>query len=383
MSLKYIVLIVLAGLGDWLLSTYMYVWMSSIFTMAIMMYFAMLNTKDRAEVARQHTTHSESEESELRQALIKTGMAMKTSVGGVASGMENILRMQSDAIETLSRAFSGLKDLLDRQQEEIKYLLYDVSKDGVNIGSKMSSFAENTSLTLNQFVNTTIEMSAASMRLVGKVGQIANQMPHVMKALKDIDQISSQTNLLALNAAIEAARAGESGRGFAVVADEVRALSNRSAGFSNEIQAQLSSINEAIRSLTDEVGKVASHDMSYVLAARQEVEDAIKELLIKSQKDQQVATSLSEISTNLIHALHEAMRGLQFEDMTSQNVQYNIETLRLLEPIANTLEHNAKNLQTMQISLSTQLEHFSTSAEMRKHNRVSADSMKSGGIDLF
>jgi methyl-accepting chemotaxis protein len=221
------------------------------------------------------------------------------------------------------------------------------------------------------------------MDLVEKVTYIANQMPKVMKALKDIDQIAAQTNLLALNAAIEAARAGESGRGFAVVADEVRALSNRSAGFSNDIQAQLRNINDAINGLTSEVGIVASQDMSYVLDAKREVETAISELLEKSKQDQVVATNLDEISSLLVSALHQAMRGLQFEDITSQNVRHTLSLMRSLEPIASTLMSGAKSLDGVRTALTEEINDHQQQLSVRAKNPVSALSMQSGDIDLF
>lgn len=385
MSLKYVALILLAAVGGLALGSFFYPWMGTLFTLAVMIYSNTLKDDDLSQAM--HEKEKDTVDSDIRASLIQTGTLIKESIKETTQGMEGLIGVQSDAVQTLTRAFNGLKELLDRQQEQVKHLLYentgDTAKGTNNIGSKMSVFAENTSTTLNRFVDSTVEMSAASMGLVEKVSVIANQMPNVMKALKDIDQIAAQTNLLALNAAIEAARAGETGRGFAVVADEVRALSNRSAGFSNEIQSQLRNINEAISSLTDEVGQVASQDMSYVLDARREVEVAIVELVEKANRDQHIANTLREISEQLVTSIHDAMRGLQFEDISTQNVRHNVAGLKLLEPIAHVLEYSARDLRGINAALSEQIRQYAQLQDKRSHNPVSASSMSSGGVDLF
>lgn len=289
--------------------------------------------------------------------------------------------IQNDAVNTLGQSFEHIKELLEAQQRDVKRLLYEIDDDqsADTISVRMSLFAENTYSLLNRFVDTTVNMSASSMELVEKVDAIADQMPQVLKALKDIDQIAAQTNLLALNAAIEAARAGESGRGFAVVADEVRALSTRSAGFSLDIQHQLRTIAYAIDDLTKTVGEVASQDMTYVLLAKKEMQKISGNLIHKADKDQVITESMAQQVLHLVDALNNAVRAMQFEDMSTQNMRYIIQCLDELLPVSHSLTDKSGNFSMLEIAL----ENYKKSDFRNKHNPVSASSVSSGSVDLF
>lgn len=286
-------------------------------------------------------------------------------------------KTQIDAVNVLSASFLQLKEATERQANHVQGLL-QANQDSTGTQSWMGDFASSTAQTLDKFVETTVSMSASSMDLVRKVDRINEAVPDILKALKDIDQIASQTNLLALNAAIEAARAGDAGRGFAVVADEVRALSSRSAGFSEQIQAKLRSIGDQIQALTDEIGKVASQDVSYVMQSKKEVQTAIAQLVDKSKEEAALALQLERDTGMLEQSIYSAIRGLQFGDINSQHLQFVCKDLDIIGETLNAVKADDDINQRMAIAKEQIQAH-----RQKRSNPVSSDSMASGDIELF
>ncbi|EXJ09796.1 methyl-accepting chemotaxis protein [Nitrincola nitratireducens] len=245
----------------------------------------------------------------------------------------------------------------------------------------MSDFAKSTLDTMNHFVEITVKMSDDSMEMLNRVSALSDGMPALLQTLNDIDTIAKQTNLLALNAAIEAARAGDSGRGFSVVADEVRALSNRSASFSKSIQDNLNQMNADIITLVEDVRKIASKDMTFIMESKQEVQQAIDRLLDKAHADERVTQEMDVIAQDLMAAVFSAMRAMQFQDMSGQTLRHTIDEQKHLLFLTSALKNDKKNLDDT--ALEKSLFAFKEERRQRKSNPVSASSMKSGDIDLF
>jgi methyl-accepting chemotaxis protein len=96
------------------------------------------------------------------------------------------------------------------------------------------------------------EAEATNAQITG-LAEAAQKIGDVVELIRNI---AGQTNLLALNATIEAARAGEAGRGFSVVASEVKSLAVQTAKATEDISAQILSVQESTGSAVAAIHRI-------------------------------------------------------------------------------------------------------------------------------
>lgn len=236
------------------------------------------------------------------------------------SGREDLTRVQGivrDASEKLLGSFSGINAQSSAQQQLAMRITQGGAGEGGN-ATGIEAFVEESSRTLNYFVENIVENSRAGMSLVEGVEAINHQLTDIRNSLSEIDGISSQTNLLALNAAIEAARAGEAGRGFAVVADEVRRLSDRAREFSQKIRGNVVVVSESVHATEMAINDLASQDMNFALEAKKKVDEAMLSVQEVNRGMGQAMTDISAIAVRVEHDVNQAVTSLQFQDLVTQ-----------------------------------------------------------------
>jgi methyl-accepting chemotaxis protein len=237
-----------------------------------------------------------------RAARIET---INTDFDRDAGRVLDVLAEAAAELRNTSGGMSNNADLASKQAGAVAAASDDASENVQTVAAA----AEELSSSIQEIARQVAQSSAIAGQAVTEAGETMATMRSLSEAAQKIGEvvrlikdIAARTNLLALNATIEAARAGEAGKGFTVVASEVKNLATQTARATEEIAAQVASMQDttgnaagAIDRIDKTIGRM--NEISTSIAAAMEQQGAATQEIARNV--QQAARGTSEVSSNI------------------------------------------------------------------------------------
>ena len=245
----------------------------------------------------------------------------------------SVLETVAASAQTMTHTARGMVEMADQANERAQSAAKAANEANSNVSmvaeaadvlsKSIAEIAQQVAMSNDVAASATREADGVNTRVNG----LAGSADKIGEIIEMITGIAEQTNLLALNATVEAARAGEAGKGFAVVASEVKNLARQTVRATEDISAQVSTIQKETHSTVNAIKGIGSTISSM---------DGITTAIASAIEEQGAATQ--EIARNIDHAasgtnqvyenITEVSRSMHETDQAAREVLSSVEDLQ-------------------------------------------------------